>query len=85
MGPVGLFRIVGLVGLVGLVGIVGLVGLVDIVGNHDNQDNQDNRVMEVRLAHLWVDFRVIVCGVAVMSFIEIRKLKNVSDLREDIN
>ena len=45
--------------LVGLVGIVGLVGLVDLVGNHDNQDNQDNRVMEVRLAHLWVDIRVI--------------------------
>ena len=51
--------LVGLVVLVGLVGIVGLVGLVDLVGNHDNQDNQDNQVMEVRLAHLWVDFRVI--------------------------
>ena len=48
--------LVGLLGLVGLVGIVGLVGLMDLVGNHDNQDN---RVMEVRLAHMWVDFRVI--------------------------
>ena len=69
-------------GLVSLVGIVGLVGLVDLAGNHDNQDNQDNRVMELRLAHLWVDFRVIVCGVAVMSLIEIQKSKNdnVSDL-----
>ena len=27
--------------------------------NHDNQDNHDNHDNQVRLAHLWVDFRVI--------------------------
>ena len=61
----------------GLVGMVGPVDVVDLVGNHDNQDN---RVMQVRLAYFWVDFRVIVCGVAVMSMIEIQKLKNQKSL-----
>ena len=27
--------------------------------NHDNRDHHDNQDNQVRLAHLWVDFRVI--------------------------